>query len=241
MNNYQPHRLRKLLINIQRCGYRFVSLDEFIKSGGEAGDVAITFDDGFEMIYMQVYPILAELGIPAAIFIPAGFIGKPASWDYSAVFRTLRHLNREQLAEMSRNNIIIGSHGMTHTDLTGISDRLIRLELKQSKEELERIIGTKVRYISYPFGRFDERIESLALETGYERGFSMSFFKKSRYGFSLPRHAVYAIDTTYSVLNKFGGGFLGGIEKVKGAVMNSYSSGTILLNRFRFSDLTREH
>jgi len=52
----------------------------------------------------------------------------------------------------------------------------------------------------------------------------------------LPRYAVYAFDTPYSVLNKLKKGALNRLEKTKGAVMNAYAGGTIFLINLRSNE-----
>jgi peptidoglycan/xylan/chitin deacetylase (PgdA/CDA1 family) len=46
----------------------------------------ITFDDGYRDNYVHAYPILAELGLPATIFLATGYIGgmEPFWWDQVA-------------------------------------------------------------------------------------------------------------------------------------------------------------
>jgi len=36
---------------------------------------AITFDDGYRDVLLRAHPILADLGIPATLFVPTGFVG----------------------------------------------------------------------------------------------------------------------------------------------------------------------
>ncbi len=233
LNNYSPKRLEKLLTGLADAGYEFVSLTDYLKSSANGQSLSLTFDDGYDSFFKYAWPILSEKQIPATVFIPYGYIGKKADWDYLSGLQSNRHLSREQIKELSDGGVEIGSHGFSHIDLAGLSDRMLRLELERSKKGLEDLTGKEVKYISYPFGRFNNYVESEAAGLGYERGFSLSFFKKSRYGFSLPRFAVYTTDTLYSVEKKLSCGFCNHLEKIKGAIMNSYSYGTIILNKFR--------
>jgi peptidoglycan/xylan/chitin deacetylase (PgdA/CDA1 family) len=230
INNYNPRRFCKLLRILKASGYTFGGLSNTIGSESNANTVNITFDDGYESFYENVLPILKELSMPATVFIPAVFIGKTNHWDYSSFLQKRRHLNPSQIRELSDSGIEIGSHGYTHSSLAALSNRFLKIELERSKKELEDITGKQVRYISYPFGRYNDRVEATALNTGYERGFTMASMKKSGTGFTLNRFGVYTIDTLYSVRKKISGSFL---ENMKGYIINSYASGTIVLNRFR--------
>ncbi len=221
---------------MKQAGFEIVSLTDYIIHPTE-NQIAITFDDGYESFYTNVLPILQESKTPAAVFVPAGYIGKKADWDYLRFFSSSRHMTGGQIAECTRSGIEIGSHGYSHADMTGFSERLIRIELEKSKEILEDICGSRIKYISYPFGRYNDFLENLAADVGYEHGFSLARLKKSRYGFTLPRFAVYSVDTLFSVMCKVEKGLLQDIEKVKGAIINTYAFGTILLNRFRFRNI----
>jgi len=240
-NNYHPKRLKNLLIILKDAGYQFVSLSDYLKSTPDERLISITFDDGFESFNNYVQPILIELEVPSTVFIPFGFIGKKAIWDYMGVIGGSRHLTCEQIKKLSDFGVEFASHGYSHINLTGLSERILRLELERSKKGLEDLAGKEVKFISYPFGRFNGLVESLAAEAGYEQGFSLSFFKKSRYGFTIPRYAVYSTDTLYSVDKKLSGGICNRLENIKGAIMNSYSYGTIFLNKLRASSQPKYH
>ena len=53
----------------------------------------------------------------------------------------------------------IGSHGVTHTKLTELSDKELINELVSSKHFLEDIIGREVHTISYPHGAINSRVK----------------------------------------------------------------------------------
>jgi peptidoglycan/xylan/chitin deacetylase (PgdA/CDA1 family) len=81
----------------------------------------------------------------------------------------------EQIREVSRNGVAIGSHTHTHPVLAKLGRDDQREELRLSKEILEREVGKRVRSLAYPFGgslHFGKESMSLASECGYEIGFS---------------------------------------------------------------------
>ncbi len=233
INAYSPRRLRDLISTLQDTGNTFIKLSDYVGNDPSPRKISVTFDDGFESFYENAFEILTDLSVSATIFIPAAYIGKPNSWDYTSLFRKSNHLSATRIRNLASKNMEIGSHGHTHTNLRQLSDRLLKIELERSRKTLEDITGKKVRFLSYPFSRFDDRVECFCLEAGYERGFSLSHLKRSRIGFTIPRFPVYSIDTLYSISKKLSGGAMSKIEMIKGAIVNSYSNGTILLNRFR--------
>lgn len=234
-NNYSPNRFANLLKFINEAGFEFVDLHDYIDDGQKANQVVLTFDDGYESFYQYVYPILKSMSVPATVFIPADFIGKTNKWDYTGLVFPSKHLSEEQIIELSNNKVTIASHGLAHRCLTQLSDRLLRIELARSKEILEDIIGRKTSFISYPFGRFNRKVELMAVELGYRYGLSLSLNKREEGGFTLSREAVYAFDTPYSIMNKLKKGGLNRIESLKGSIMNAYAGGTIFFNNLRGS------
>ncbi len=59
--------------------YRVQGLDELVEMVGRgeeipARSVAITFDDGYEDLYRNVFPVLKKYDLPATVFVSTGFI-----------------------------------------------------------------------------------------------------------------------------------------------------------------------
>jgi peptidoglycan/xylan/chitin deacetylase (PgdA/CDA1 family) len=119
--------------------------------------ILITFDDGYRDNLTQASPVLARLGLRATAYVISGRIsnGDPS-------FLTWR-----QLATLERRGIEIGSHTVSHRELTGLSDSAALAELVRSRRTLERRLGHRVPWLAYPVGAYDSRIERLARRAGY--------------------------------------------------------------------------
>ena len=61
----------------------------------------------------------------------------------------------------------IGSHTMTHPDVTAIDADALQWELEESKEQLEDLTGREVSSFCYPFGYFNDRAASAIASAGY--------------------------------------------------------------------------
>ncbi len=231
ITRYPPERFERLLDYLLSRGFRFWGLKDYLDLNETDDKLAITFDDGYRSLLEFAVPALRARHIPFAIFVPAGFAGKDNRWDYTYFFSKKEHLTPDELRQLSESGVEIGSHGMTHICLIDLSDRLLRIELEKSKNILEDITGREVAYLSYPFGRYNERVEVRALDAGYLRGFSLASFKRSRLGFSISREAIYCHDTPLAVAAKLQPGALRPLEHLKGYILNAYSYGTILYNR----------
>jgi len=113
--------------------------------------VSLTFDDGNDSDYELAYPNLVGNGLTAALFIPAN--KSNLSWG--------------KIKEMHENGFEIGSHGLNHVSFTDISARNIVAELTISKDTIEQNIGDRIDFLAFPFGRYNWKIISAAIDSGY--------------------------------------------------------------------------
>lgn len=149
--------------------YSVISLSELLKGlkGGQLPPkpVVITIDDGFKSNYTLAYPVLKKYNFPAALFIYTNFIEKNNG-----------SLTWEEIREMTKNNIEIGSHSLSHYNLLKYKNNenyetylaRIRREIFLSKEILESKIGSKVKFFAYPYGVYSPIIKNLVIQAGYE-------------------------------------------------------------------------
>lgn len=150
---------------LKRHGYRAITQRElydalFHRRPLGPKPVLITFDDGYSDVFHHARPVLSRLGMPATAYVISGRTNHG-----DRVFLTWRRLRM-----LERAGIEIGSHSVTHTGLTSLSDRDALRELVHSRRAFERGLGHPVPWIAYPFGDYDSRIERLARRAGYVLG-----------------------------------------------------------------------
>ncbi|MDH4116996.1 MAG: polysaccharide deacetylase family protein [Acidimicrobiia bacterium] len=109
----------------------------------------LTFDDGYEDMYVNAFPILSELGLPFVLYLTSGPIesrvplrddGKstPVSWD--------------QVETMIGSGLVtVGAHTHTHPDLRRIGKGLIEDEIGTSNRLIEERTGLRPRHFTYPW------------------------------------------------------------------------------------------
>ena len=130
-----------------------VSLDEVLsmsqRSALEQDVVAVTFDDGYEDVYHNAFPILQEFEIPATVYVSTAFIdaGRPFPWSGDPA----PPLNWKQLAEMRDSGLVtVGAHTHSHAHLGKVGREEIAEELRVSAELIEKRLGSTPAHFSYP-------------------------------------------------------------------------------------------
>jgi peptidoglycan/xylan/chitin deacetylase (PgdA/CDA1 family) len=132
--------------------------------------VLITIDDGYRSVYDIAYPILRANGFTAILFIYTELI------DVAPIALTWN-----QLMEMKRDGFAIGSHTITHSDLTlpkeaeSKADYAARVEkeLAGSKQIIDRRLGQDTWLLAYPYGNYDQKTVAASKQTGYKLAMSV--------------------------------------------------------------------
>ena len=119
--------------------------------------VLITFDDGYRNVLYHAAPVLHRLGMHATAYVITGRIGRG-----DPVFLTW-----QQLAHLEAMGIEIGSHTVSHRDLTRLADSEAMRELLASRRALEAHLHHPVQWLAYPIGAQDARVRGLAQQAGY--------------------------------------------------------------------------
>lgn len=76
-------------------------------------------------------------------------------------------LGWNELRELAKEGVSIGSHTRTHPLLTRVSPGEARAEVAGALRDLERELGTALPILAYPAGAFDERVVGILREEGY--------------------------------------------------------------------------
>ena len=150
---------------LRAWGYTTITpskLVDVLVNGGELPPrpVVITFDDGNSNIYENAFPIMHDLGFVGAVYIVANRL------------QSNGFLNVEQLQEMADDGWEIGSHAMSHADLT-VDTSIVRYEILQSRLTLEDATGEPVETFAYPYGRTDEFVTNKVSDYGYRAGMGL--------------------------------------------------------------------
>jgi peptidoglycan/xylan/chitin deacetylase (PgdA/CDA1 family) len=223
-------RFARIVSKLKDMGYESVSLADLSNSVAlPPKPIVLTFDDSYESVHRNAFPVLAAAGYTATVFVISNFIGRLNTWDVNLGWLRFRHLDWGGLRELEGAGWEIGSHTAGHPDLTRIRASRLESELADSKRTLEDGLGAPVRFLSFPFGRYDGRVIDAMKRTGYEKGAAFWLRKPEDKTLVFERKAYYLFDGNLSLKAKLTGSPLGFLEDVKLRVINFCSHGTALV------------
>jgi len=235
----KPESFEQQVEYLKEEGFSNIDLEELL-SGKEKKDkqIAFTFDDGYESVYQNAFPVLKRYGFSATIFLITGYTGKENSWE-AGFGRKFKHLSWEQIQEMKESGLQFGSHTVNHPDLTRLHQNSLGYELKKSKEIIEDKLNQEIKFLSYPFGRHNQLVRTEAKNAGYKAAFTLTS-EISENPFAVGRKGVYLFDTPLSIKiklsrstgSKFGKGLFW-IEDYKSWIINQFATGSILVKRYK--------
>lgn len=163
-----PEIFRRQMKFLSENGCRAISLEKLIEyykihKNFPPETVVLTFDDGFQNVYTQAFPVLAEYDFSATIFVISGYCGKLNNWAGNPPkLPREKLLNWRELKELSDRGFEIGAHTKTHPDLTKLEIAEAEKEIIESKLEIEEKIGRKAVSFAYPYGKFGSRARQTA-------------------------------------------------------------------------------
>lgn len=139
------------------------------RSRGEGrGLVGLTFDDGYADFVTNALPVLRRWKCGATLFVLPGRLGGENAWDPLGPRKPL--LTADGIRAVAGAGIELGSHGLTHVDLTKADDELLRAEVTESRALLAELSGAPVAGFCYPYGTVDQRAADAVRAAGYGYG-----------------------------------------------------------------------
>ncbi|HEY4397384.1 MAG TPA: polysaccharide deacetylase family protein [Acidimicrobiia bacterium] len=168
-----PAALQAQLTTALHWGLRFVPLPDLSERvlRGEPVDglAAITFDDALVGVHRNAMGVLAELDLPATVFVVTDRLGTEEPVWYPGSDRVM---TIDELREVAAAGVDVQSHTRTHADLPSIRGAALDEELAGSRAALGDLLGREVEYLAYPFGHYDSHVRTAARDAGYRAAFT---------------------------------------------------------------------
>ncbi|MFK7851977.1 MAG: polysaccharide deacetylase family protein [Akkermansiaceae bacterium] len=177
-------KFKEQMEQLRELGIEVISMEDFVawKKGEKEipkRSVVITIDDGWKSVYTDAFPILKALGYPFTIYLYKNYVDGGG-----------KALTTPMIKEMLANGATIGSHSSTHPFPQEVKkarkagetvyDKLLDIEMRDSKKFLEKKFGGSVKTYAYPGGYFTEEMLGKADEVGYTHLFTVQPGKVKR-------------------------------------------------------------
>ncbi|MHB9112285.1 MAG: polysaccharide deacetylase family protein [Thermoleophilia bacterium] len=145
---------------LKQAGYQPVTEAQLFKAlyNGEPlppKPVMLTFDDGYQDNYQVVVSILEKYDFPATFYVVTDMVGTP------------EYMSWEQIVELDRKGMDIGSHSAAHRDLVTLGAADLQAEVAGSAETLKTHLGHPVYWFCYPAGKYDADVIASVRGAGY--------------------------------------------------------------------------
>lgn len=158
-------------------GYEVIPLKELVdyylgkRQAPQPRSVVITVDDGHISVYRDMFPVVRKYHIPVTLFIYPSAISNAS---YAMTWGELREMKETGLFDFQ-------SHTFWHPNFKKDKKRLIpaeyenfvAMQLRKSKEKLEKELNVRVNMLGWPFGIYDDDLIRKAKEAGYVATFTM--------------------------------------------------------------------
>jgi len=155
-----PGKFEEQMKLLRDWGYTSITTTMLIQAINEGAELPprpflLTIDDGNLDNYTNAFPIMQKYGFTGVLYLVGNYIGAQ------------NYMNVEQVLEMHNAGWEVGSHSMSHLDLTKLESDAIRTEIVGSRETLEEILGIPVLTFAYPFGFKNESAVDYIKFAGY--------------------------------------------------------------------------
>lgn len=166
-HNVTPRRFRTQIEGLLDRGYEAWPLQRVLahhlaKRAIPRNVFVVTFDDGFENVYQNAWPILQDLQVPATVFLATAYLDSPEPFPFEdwadagsdrVDAQTWRPMTTAQCEEMLGHGLMeFGAHTHTHADFRGRPDAFLD-DLVASVDVLHRRFGLEHPSFAFPYGR----------------------------------------------------------------------------------------
>ena len=209
-------RFAEHLVTLRRY-YRIVPTEKLVEQvaahkAPQRAAVAIHFDDCYRDVRTHASPLLHAAGAPAVAFVSSGFVDTDRVFqhDLEKYPHRFENFRTQELRELPQLGVAVAAHTVNHVDLGKVDPEQARLEVFESRSQLEQMIGKPVMLFSFPFGgihNIRQEVRSMVVEAGYQALFSAhgGFIDEETELYDIPRIAVSSDQSPLALLMELEG------------------------------------
>ena len=140
-----PQTIEEELLYLQENGFETIWFEDLSHVEDYEKPVILTFDDGYDDNYTELFPLLQKYNAKATIFVIPKAIGTP------------HKMTAEQIYELSRSGLVsIQSHTYSHGNLSTMDEQTLVFEMEESQKYLAALTGQVPYAVCYPEGTRSE-------------------------------------------------------------------------------------
>ena len=130
-----------------------------------AKTVVLTFDDAYQSVYSEAFPILKKYGWPFTVFVTANYINES----------NVNFMSWQQLREIKKFGGDVGNHSFTHPHFvrqrqnetnTQWQQRIVT-EIQQTQYLLHKHVGNPIPVVAYPYGEYSTSVRQIMSSLNY--------------------------------------------------------------------------
>jgi peptidoglycan/xylan/chitin deacetylase (PgdA/CDA1 family) len=177
-------------------GYRVIPLKELTdyylgkRGAPPPHSVVITVDDGHISVYRDMFPLVRQYHVPVTLFIyPSAISNAP----YAMTWGHLRELKETGIFDLQSHTFWHPNFKKDKKRLTAVEyENGVTMQLRKSKEKLEKELSVRVDMLAWPFGIYDDDLIDKAKEAGYVATYTMERHPASTLDkvMALPRYLI---------------------------------------------------
>lgn len=162
-----PRAFRSHMLFLAGGRPRVVPLADIASPSASDDAVALTFDDGFQNFRDIAAPLLAELGLPATVFVVSDHVGGKNNWASAASHPVpaLPLMSWDDLGTVAEYGVEIGAHSRRHPRLTAVSAQVLADEVNGGAERIKEALDIRPTSFAYPYGDLDHVVVSAVSAT----------------------------------------------------------------------------
>ncbi len=185
-----PENFRAQMDYLAQRGYQTITMPQLVAHLKErkplpAKSIIISLDDGWGEGYAVAFPVLKRYNFGGTYYV------------YTNPLDRSRYLSRAQLREMVSAGMDIQAHTLSHPHLRLLAPDAAYNEIADSRNLLEKEIGTAVTSFAYPFGEYNSAVIEMVKRAGFQSAVTIASGYRQRASelHTLPRIRVSYRDT----------------------------------------------
>jgi peptidoglycan/xylan/chitin deacetylase (PgdA/CDA1 family) len=165
------------LVYLRENGYTVIPLRQLVNYFHRKGppptkkSVIIVVDDGHKTVYTDMLPIVKKYRVPVTLFLYPSAISNAS---YAMTWDQLREIKKTGLFDLQGHTYWHPNFKREKRHLSPVDyEKFVEMQLKKSKERLEKELDVAVDMLAWPFGIHDDLLIAKAAEAGYTAAFTI--------------------------------------------------------------------